>query len=111
MARVMVWLLATVVAIDLLFVFSVMYRRVARGIYFRAKDRARERLAPSLQRFFRYEATQGETVEALRWVRTTAARDALQEMLLERMSPETSDRVTALFFTLGSVSEWARNAF
>ena len=39
MTRTLVWLLAAVIALDLVFVGAVMYRRWARRRYFREKSR------------------------------------------------------------------------
>ncbi len=110
-AALVVWLIVAVVAINLVFLCSVLYRRVARGRYFKKKDQARLRFQPVVEKFVRWEATQAEAAEELKQARSGAAEDAVRELLLGRVTRDTADRITALFFALGSVDRWARAAF
>lgn len=110
-AALVVWLIVAVVAINLVFLCSVLYRRLARGRYFRQKDEARLRFQPMVEKFVRWDATQAEAAEELKQARSQAAEDAVRELLLARVTRDTADRITALFFTLGSVERWARAAY
>lgn len=110
-AALVLWLIVAVVAINLVFLGSVLYRRVARGRYFRKKDQARLRYQPVVEKFVRWEATQEEAAEQLKRTRSRAAEDAVRELLLARVKHDTADRITALFFALGSVDRWARAAY
>ncbi len=111
MAAVVVWLIVAVTAINLVFLCSVVYRRLARGRYYRQKDEARERWRGVVEEFVRWELSQGEAAEKLAPTRSQAAQDAIRELLLARAAPDTCDRITALLFTLGAVDRWAASAF
>lgn len=111
MAALLVWLIVAVSAINLVFLCSVVYRRLARGRYFREKDEARRRWQPVVEQFVRWELSQAEAAEKLSAGTSEAARDAIREMLLARMTRETCDRITALFFALGAVEQWAQAAY
>ena len=110
-ATVVLWLIVAVVAVNLVFLCSVVYRRLARGHYFRQKDEARRRWQPVVERFVRWELSQGAAAEQLAQARSRAERHAVREMLLARSAPDTCDRVTALLFALGAVTNWAKAAF
>lgn len=110
-ATLVVWLVVAVTAINLVFLGSVVYRRVARGRYFRQKDEAKRRWEPVVEQFVRWELAQGEAAEKLAAGGSKAAQDAIREMLLARVTAETCDRITALFFALGAVERWARTAY
>jgi len=110
-AALVVWLIVAVTAINLVFLGSVVYRRVVRGRYFREKDEARGRWQPVVEQFVRWELSQGEAAARLGEAKSEAAQDAVREMLLARTMPETCDRITALFFALGAAERWGRAAF
>ncbi|MBZ5646053.1 MAG: HEAT repeat domain-containing protein [Acidobacteriia bacterium] len=110
-AALVVWLVVAVVAINLVFLCSVLFRRLARGRYFKKKDEARARFQPVVEKFIRWELTQTEAAEALMPARSRAAEDAVRELLLARVTRGTADRITALFFALGAVDRWAHAAY
>lgn len=110
-AALVVWLIVAVVAINLVFLCSVVYRRLARSRYYRQKDEARRRWQAVVDQFVRWELSQGDAAEALAEARTEAATDAVREMLLARTAPDTCDRITALLFALGAVDHWSAAAF
>ncbi len=110
-AALVVWLIVAVAAVNLVFLGSVVYRRLARRRYFRQKDEARWRWQPVVERFVRWELSQGEAAQALAEARSEAAQDAVCEMLLARMASDTCDRITALLFALGAVDRWAGAAY
>ena len=110
-AVLVVWLVVAVVAINLVFLCSVVYRRLAHSRYYRQKDEARRRWQPVVEQFVRWDLTQGDAAEKLSQVVSEAEQDAAREMLLERMAPDTADRITALLFALGAVDRWAKTAF
>lgn len=111
LTAVVLWLLATVLAINLLFLVFVFYRRAARNRYYKAKDAARERYRNVLSQFANGEITTQAAAEALRGASGAAARDAVQERLLASVDPANVEKVTELFFALGYVERWARTAF
>ncbi|HVP43331.1 MAG TPA: HEAT repeat domain-containing protein [Terriglobales bacterium] len=110
-AALVLWLTVAVAAINLVFLGSVVYRRLARGRYFRRKDEARRRWRTVVDQFLRWGLSQGQAVAVLAEAKSEAAQDAVREMLLARMASDTCDRITALLFGLGAVDGWARAAF
>ncbi len=110
-AALVLWLTVAVVAINLVFLGSVVYRRLARGRYFRRKDEARRRWQTVVDQFVRWGLSQSQAVAALQEEQSAAAQDAIREMLVARMAPDTCDRITALLFGLGAVDRWAEAAF
>lgn len=111
LTAVVLWLLATVLAINLVFLIFVFYRRAARNRYYKAKDAARERYRSVLSQFVNGEITVQQAAEALRNASGGAARDAVQERLVTSIDPANVEKVTELFFALGYVDRWARTAF
>ncbi len=110
-AALVLWLTVAVVAINLVFLGSVVYRRLARRRYFRRKDEARRRWQTVVDQFVRWGLSQGQAAAALHEAHSAAAQDAVRELLQARMAPDTCDRITALLFGLGAVDRWARAAF
>lgn len=110
-AALVMWLIVAVAAINLVFLGSVVYRRLARSRYYRLKDEARQSWQPVVDQFVRWELTQTDAAKKLRGARSNAAQDAIRELLLARMGRETCDRITALLFALGAVERWAAQAF
>lgn len=105
------WSIVAVMAINLTFVCSVVLRRLTRAHYFRQKDRYRQRFRPIVQNLIHYRVSTAEAAEVLRRYPSRAAKDALRELLMAEMAPGNADRITALFFALGTVAQWARAAF
>jgi HEAT repeat protein len=111
MMGLVVTLLIMVLAINLLFLVFVFFRRAARNRYYKAKDAARERYRNVLSQFVNGEITVPQAAEALRSASGGAARDAVQERLVASIDPSNVEKVTELFFALGYVDRWARTAF
>lgn len=106
----LLWLIATVVAVNLLFLCSVLYRRLARQRYFLAKDAAAEHYRPVVGAFLAGGLTQEQAGDALGVARSRAEKAAVVESLLARL-PEAPPEVTRLLLILGYVERWARGAF
>ncbi len=111
LTALILWLLATVLVLNLVFLVFVFYRRAARNRYYLAKDAARERYRTVLSQFANGEITTEQAVEGLRGASGAAAQDAVQERLLASVDPSNIERVSDLFFALGYVDRWARTAF
>jgi uncharacterized membrane protein len=111
LTALVMWLLATVAALNLVFLIFVFYRRAARNRYYRAKDAARERYRTVLSQFANGEITTVQAAEGLRGASGAAAQDAVQERLMASVDPANIVQVTELFFSLGYVDRWARIAF
>ena len=111
LTALVVWLLVTVLALNLVFLIFVFYRRAARNRYYRSKDAARERYRTVLSQFANGEITTEQAVEGLREASSAPARDAVQERLMASVDPANVEHVTDLFFALGYVDIWARTAF
>jgi HEAT repeat protein len=111
LTQVVMYLLLTVLALNLVFLIFVFYRRAARNRYYRAKDAARERYRTVLSQFANGEITTEQAAEGLRGASGAAAQDAVLERLLASVDPANIVQVTELFFALGYVDHWAKTAF
>jgi len=157
LVAVTLWLLATVIVINVLFLAFVFYRRWSRNRYYRAKDEARERYRRAVTELVWKDVPVEQAAELLRGAKSVAEREAVQELLLagpgtpgtvgsggaktpsgagpkvqsgvsSRVGSgirsrsgssamhlsvylKTQERVSELFFALGYVDEWAREAF
>lgn len=106
-----IWLLVGVVAVNFVFLCFVFYRRFWRTRYFAAKDAARERYLPVVEDFIEERLTPEQTVSLLRQGETEAERDAIRDLLLDRIRPKTARRVTDVLLELDYVAKLARQAF
>ena len=94
LTALVVWLLVTVLALNLVFLIFVFYRRAARNQYYRSKDAARERYRTVLSQFANGEITTERAAEGLRGASGAAARDAVQERLMASVDPSNIEHVT-----------------
>lgn len=108
---VTIWLLVTVIAINLVFLAFVFYRRWWRTRYYRAKDEARERYRRAIAEFVAGEVAVQTTAGSLAEAKAPPERDAIQELLLDGITPQNADRITELFYALKYVEHWSRTAF
>lgn len=111
LAGLVLWLLATVLGINVLFLCFMFYRRVARKRYFESKDAARLRYSEPTAAFLNGQLSVEPARDIFLEATAQAEVDAVQEMLLANVTAETADRVSELFFALGYVDRWARQAF
>ena len=111
LGMVVLWLIATVLAVNGLFLAFVFYRRAARKRYFEAKDAARERYATPATEFAANRISVEHAREIFRGADSEPEIDAIQYLLLSQVRDESSRRVSELFFALGYVDRWANQAF
>ncbi len=111
LAGLVLWLIAMVLGINALFLCLMFYRRVARRRYFESKDAARTRYAEPVAAFLENHLSVEHARDVFREATTKAEVDALQELLLAGASPASAQPVSELFFALGFVDRWAREAF
>jgi HEAT repeat protein len=111
MAALVMWMMAAIIALNLVFLCFVFYRRLSRQRYFETKDAARARFKPVIERFVAEEMTVDQGVGVLQEATSAAERDAVEEVLLNKITPEIAGRASELFFALGYVDRWARLAF
>jgi HEAT repeat protein len=104
------WLLLTVLWVNLLFLGFLAYRRVIRLRYYEAKDAARERYSSLIAQFATGDVTPAATATVLRNATTEPELDAIHDILFSTAS-EDPEAVTELLIALGSVERWAREAF
>jgi HEAT repeat protein len=100
-----------VLCVDGLFVGIIVLRRIFRHGYYKKRDAARARFKPALRSVLARDIQPNQSIEKLGPVRGRAERDALREVLLEAITPETRQRVTALLLHLGYVYKWIRRAY
>ncbi len=108
---VTIWLLVTVVAINVVFLAFVFYRRWWRARYYRAKDEARERYRRAIAEFVAGDVAAASASSKLAEAKLPAERDAVQELLLDGITPQNADRITELLYALQYVELWSRTAF
>ncbi len=108
---VTIWLLVTVIAINLVFLAFVFYRRWWRARYYRAKDEARERYRRAITEFVAGDVTAATAASKLAEAKLPPERDAVQELLLDAITSQSADRITELLYALKYVEGWAHAAF
>jgi HEAT repeat protein len=108
---VVLWLSVAVLCIDAFFVAIILTRRLFRHRYYKRKDAARARFKPALRSLLARELQPNRSIEQLGPIRGSAERDALREVLLDAITPESRRRVTALLLHLGYVYRWIRKAY
>lgn len=111
LTAIVLWLLATVTALNFLFLCFVFYRRFDRKRYFVAKDAARHGYEHAIQQFLEGKITTERAFELLRSARSPAERDAVHELLLAGNNRKIAKRITELLFAMGYVEKWAKRAF
>jgi hypothetical protein len=109
--KIVLWLAAIVLAMDLVLVASILCRRLSRFIYFRKKDEFYRQLSGSIRQFLKGELQVEELAGILQRVSGRAARDFIQEQLLNGVANANRQAVTEVLFRLGYVDRWAKEAF
>jgi HEAT repeat protein len=111
LTTLVLWLLFTVVTVNLVFLCFLFYRRISHNRYYIGKDAARERYRPVVDDFAEKRLTVDAAAALLQDATSEAERDALEEMLLAVAKDDNTVRVTELLFAIGFVERWARIAF
>lgn len=111
LASLVLWLLATVLSLNLLFLLFIFYRRLGRKRYYEDKDSARSRYTRVVSEFVDNEISVERAVVLLDEASAQAERDAVQEMLLAQEDANNAERISQVFFGLAYVERWARQAF
>jgi HEAT repeat protein len=111
LASLVLWLLATVVSVNLLFLMFIFYRRLGRKRYYEDKDSARARYTRVISEFVDNEINVDRAVQLLKEASSRAEHDAVQEMLLAQEDANNAERISQVFFGLNYVDQWARQAF
>ncbi len=111
LTTLVLWLLFTVLTVNLVFLCFLFYRRISHNRYYIAKDAARERYRPVVDDFAAGALTVETAATLLQDATSEAERDALEELLLAVAKQENTVRVTELLFAIGFVERWARTAF
>jgi HEAT repeat protein len=110
-ARLLRWLLAVTVGVNLIFLWIVVERRLRLQRYFLLKDSARDEARAQVEAFARGALTVEDMVRLRRNLASRPARDAVHELLFGAMTPANHTRISELLFALHSVDRWARKAF
>lgn len=111
LTTLVLWLLFTVVSVNVVFLCFLFYRRISHNRYYIGKDAARERYQGIVQDFAEQRLTVEAAAALLQDASSEAEHDALEEMLLAVAKGDNSVRVTELLFAIGYVERWARTAF
>jgi HEAT repeat protein len=111
LTALVLWLLLTVLWVNILFIAFLAYRRVTRMRYYEAKDAARERYGAVIAQFVAGDVTAAATAVVLRNATTPAEVDAIHDNLFAESSSWDPEAATELLIALGSVERWARQAY
>jgi HEAT repeat protein len=111
LASLVLWLLATVLSLNLLFLLFIFYRRLGRKRYYEDKDSARSRYTRVVAEFVDNEISVERAVQVLEEATSRAEHDAVQEMLLAQEDDNNAERISQVFFGLGYVERWAKQGF
>lgn len=111
LTSVALWLLATVTAINLLFLFSVFFRRLARKRYYTIRDSARERYQAVIAGYQARQVGIEEATGLLASASSRPERDAVEELLLDAITSGDRQRMTELVLGAGYLERWAVQAF
>ena len=111
LASLVLWLLATVVSVNLLFLMFIFYRRLGRKRYYEDKDAARSRYTRVISEFVDNEIDVERAIALLDEATSRAEQDAVQEMLLAQEDANNAERISQVLFGLGYVERWSRQAF
>ena len=103
--------LAMVAAINALFLVLVFSRRIWRGRYFRAYDRARSHHFGTVCAFANGKLSVAQACKTLEKAESPAQLDAVHKMLLEAIDDSNRYRISELLLALGYVRRWAIAAF
>ncbi len=105
------WLLATIMTVNGLFLCFVFYRRLARKRYYAIKDSARERYQAVIAAFVAGESTVERATELLQGATAQPAQDAVEELLLETVAQGDRERMSELLLGTGHLERWVKKAF
>lgn len=108
---VVLWLLLTILWVNLLFLCFLAYRRLSRLHYYEVKDGARARYASVVEQFRRGDISVDTAAAVLRNATLAPEIDAVHELIFADLTPADAESTTRLLFTIGSISRWARTAF
>ncbi|HLW55114.1 MAG TPA: HEAT repeat domain-containing protein [Candidatus Angelobacter sp.] len=111
LVRVVLWLAAIVLAIDLVMVLYIFLRRMARRRYFDVKDAATKKYSEPVGRFLAGEIDAEQLAPLLRNGRSRAVRDAIQGLLMGSLTESNRPSLAAVLLKLGIVDRWAADAF
>jgi len=111
LASLVLWLVATVLSVNLLFLMFIFYRRLGRKRYYEDKDSARSRYTRVISEFVDNEINVERAIALLEDASSKAEQDAVQEMLLAQEDANNAERISQVLFGLGFVERWSRKAF
>lgn len=100
-----------VLVVDTLLVAYIFYRRLSRNRYFQKKDATRRKHAAVVRSFLELDASLEHAISTLRGASSKPERHAVQEMLLDGITPANRSMVTEALLRLGFVEQWAKEAF
>lgn len=110
-AVLLLWLLVAVVAINVVFLWFVLERRIKLQRYFVIKDAAREGWRTRVQAFAAGRLEIEDMLPLRRDIRSAPAREALHELLFAASDSTSASRISELLFAIHSVDDWAARAF
>jgi len=111
LASLVLWLVATVLSVNLLFLMFIFYRRLKRKRYYEDKDSARSRYTRVVSEFVDNEIDADRAITLLEDATSKAEQDAVQEMLLAQEDNNNAERISQVLFGLGYVERWSRKVF
>jgi HEAT repeat protein len=107
----MLWLLALVLGLNAVFFMFMIFRRFSRQRFFLQKDAARERFHTVVEELGSGSRTLEEAASVLALGTTKAEREAIYQLVVHAITPESWERFSEALYLLGFVEEWSREAF
>src|SRR5437868_13951517 len=86
--QLVLWLTLLVMSLNLVFLFFLIYRRIARRLYFNRKDAARARYSATVAAFLKAVLPPEEAAASLRDPNRAAEREVRYRMPFTAWSPE-----------------------
>src|SRR4030095_1025866 len=97
--------------LNFVFLSFVFYRRLSRARHFAEKDAAKARYAQPIHDFAQGALSLEASVVMLEHARSSAEREAVQQLLIAEVNERNVQNIAKLLFALGFVERWAKAAF
>src|SRR5579871_4750157 len=109
--RAAFWISCGVLAIDFWLVVFILRRRASRWVYYKRKDAATNRYRDDIDRLIAGQRSASDLSPTLRSRRYIPERDAVRDLLLERLAGEGREAASKALLELGYIARWAQEAF
>lgn len=105
------WMIIAALAVTAAFMLFMVYRRIMRNRYYAAKDGARIRFQTAVANCLNGQISVPTAGRRIGRLQTPAERDALEQLLFARLTPENTETVSELLLAHGFVLRWSQRGF